>query len=274
MKQFLLLSLLISVGLFAAGNKIQEAVLVRFYTAFITNMAWGPDVGRADEILLQEDNRNTFKFGTGGALFSGQGLNEALADETGIAVSENNRYNLEYTFQRIEKFSGLKVFKRKEGRNYSVLSQKNKLSSYNPALIEWAGKNLIPKPKTKLGREITFAEVYNKVFKRMFRAYADAYVVLQQRKGGLKKEASMFKRAMGSANFDGLIYLNARYWDVLPHYTDNAEYPITLDGPKACGFWLRRQLGGTADVSIRVLAKVLKQYDSFAYGDLSKVLPK
>ncbi|MCP4870526.1 MAG: hypothetical protein GY898_17625 [Proteobacteria bacterium] len=132
--------------------------------------------------------------------------------------------------------------------------------TYDPAVIEWALKTLVPHPDQPLAGA-TFQDAYDRTFFRVVRLHALAYAELRNGHN-LEREAKAYLKAMtDEPGFYGVDWLDARYAGELDH-----AYPLPRDytmmtGSMAMGFWLRRHVDGTEDVLTQSLGVVLRVYD-------------
>ena len=139
--------------------------------------------------------------------------------------------------------------------------------AYNPAVIDWAAANLVPRPEQAF-RGGTFQDAYDQTFFRAVRLYALAHATLTTRYD-LDAEAAAYRQAMTTEpEFDGLDWLHARYGGVMAD-----AYPLPWDstmltGPMAMGFWLRRHLDGTAPRLHAHLDELLERYDPAFHAKL------
>lgn len=130
--------------------------------------------------------------------------------------------------------------------------------SYNPEIIKWGVKNLIPSPKTKIGDK-TAQQVYDVVFKRFCRLMVESYTYLEQ--NDFQKEADQYQSLMNVDQFDGLSYLSGKFQDALTSYNYTDDYS-SLQPHMALGFWLRRRLDNTDNEFLEGFTKILSMYDN------------
>jgi hypothetical protein len=131
---------------------------------------------------------------------------------------------------------------------------------YDPAVIDWAAKALIPEPGDRLAWG-TAQQVYDSMFFRVVRLHARAYIELRT-KYDLANESQGYLTAMEKApDFYGPEWLEQRYAGALASY-----YPLYADGtmlsaPQVLGFWLRRHMDGTEATILARLGDILRAYD-------------
>lgn len=131
---------------------------------------------------------------------------------------------------------------------------------YDPAVIDWAFRSLVPAPEQKFGSE-TFQQVYDRTFFRAVRLHARAYGVLHT-KYDIERESQAYMKAMkGDPEFYGVDWLTDRYAGDLQD-----AYPLPQDftmmtGPMVMGFWLRRHVDGTQATLAGGLGAILRAYD-------------
>ncbi len=131
---------------------------------------------------------------------------------------------------------------------------------YDPAVIEWALKTLVPHPSRKLG-DRTFQDVYDESFFRVVRLHLLAYAALRT-EYDLDAEAAAYVAAMtDEPDFYGVEWLENRYAGALAD-----AYPLAWDGtsltaPMVLGFWLRRHVDGTEATLVRGMDMIVRAYD-------------
>ena len=137
----------------------------------------------------------------------------------------------------------------------------------NPEFIKWIEANVIPDPTDLIGG-FSAKEIYHFVFEHFFRIHFAALQYLKQ--NNLEKQAILYHEAINSPNNTNrefiLSYLNTNYNNKIPNIysekiTHPDEYITTLDYDVACGFWLRRQLDGSAKIIAKTLFDFMANYD-------------
>lgn len=135
----------------------------------------------------------------------------------------------------------------------------------NPDAINWIASNLIPDPSTELQVEgsPTVATIYSENFQRIGRLLVETHQFLAYsgEAGILKTE---YEEAMDDDGFHGPSWLEEKFENVLvdkygPEYT-TATFGKPLP-PQMIGFWLRREMDGSADTIWSALQDFMKVYD-------------
>ena len=156
-----------------------------------------------------------------------------------------------YDLKPIEKLSGHKVYLRKSNSHRTF-------SRFNPKLIRWGHRNLIPAPQDRLQGH-TFQTIYDAIFSRFFRLMADSYLFLHHKRS-VKQEARAYLRAMKRRKFAGIAYLQNRYRGDLQAYSCQQD-GTNFTPQMAVGFWIRRSVDRTDRELYAGLQRVMTLYD-------------
>jgi hypothetical protein len=135
--------------------------------------------------------------------------------------------------------------------------RKRPFTYYNPALIQWGIDQLIPPPDLQIGAH-SAQWLYDEIFKRFFRLMGASYMYLHRQKD-VNAERLEYTLAMLSPDFNALTYLPRRYAGALSEY-DRTEF-AALQPWGALGFWVRREIDGTAPLLWGGLKVVLGRFD-------------
>lgn len=186
------------------------------------------------------------------------GLAEAIAVHLGRAKPSFG------DLRPVETLSGLKIHRRR-GQGPRDFDR------FNPAIIRWGYRNLIPAPTARLLGH-TCQELYDRIFARFFRLMAASHDYLA-RGGRMASEQRAYLRAMKRPRFDGIDYLRDRFAGALPAY-DLPANGTRLTPSMAIGFWIRRGIDGTAGELWLGLGTLLRRYDRQLWDSLQKQAPR
>jgi len=135
----------------------------------------------------------------------------------------------------------------------------NEFAHYNPEFLNWATDYLIPGAEDESFREATQA-IYDKHLSMLARAYGRTYAYLRLDPDFVEREKELYLAYLASGG--GENYFNSGDFDsffedmellqpgVFPYYAHTAA-----------GFWIRREIDGTADEFITLINKLIDTYD-------------
>jgi hypothetical protein len=145
-----------------------------------------------------------------------------------------------------------------------------KFRKVNPEAVSWVAENMLPDPEEMVqsasGYKVT--TLYDESFKNMCRLLVETHEYLDHYPVNKETEMQNYENAMNSEgddnNFYGPSWLRQQYGDVLaeeyPENDDldpnNAQRPFVF-----IGFWLRREMDGSASAVWEALGKVMELYD-------------
>ena len=235
----------------AVGGAVSLERLARLYAGWLTDpyeyMFEGEgQVGpvRAGRLQLGE-----YLGGVNGLLYYG-GLMSAVAEELRAPEPEWGDPRL------LARLSGRPI-ERPLTPEERAAGRRRPFTYYNPALIQWGIDQLVPPPDLKIG-ERTAQELYDLLMRRLFRLMAKSYLHLQ-RERDVNAERLEYALAMLSPEFDALEYLPRRFAGALPEFA--REESSALQPWGALGFWVRREIDGTALLLWGGLRVVLGRFD-------------
>jgi len=136
---------------------------------------------------------------------------------------------------------------------------------YNPDLVDWGRRNLIPDPTTAIAG-VRAQDVYDGIFQRFFRVMAEAYLHLVS-SGSYQQDMDAYLSMANDSSTDGIDWLQARYAGVLRNYPAGPD-GTTMTAQMAIGFWLRRGIDGTSDELWEALRQVMQTYGGSWYGSV------
>lgn len=164
-----------------------------------------------------------------------------------------------FNMQSVAAISGLNVFdpSRKQHdevkQNYYNGTIKDGFAYYNPEIIKWAFKHLIPNSEEKNVQGFLFQNIYDELYRKNVRLLVESYLFFPDEKS-YKVAQEDYLNAMKKPDFNGAAYLFRKYGK-----KDDCEFCFGY--PIAIGFWLRRGIDGTNDEIWQGLAKTLQVYD-------------
>jgi Novel STAND NTPase 1 len=130
---------------------------------------------------------------------------------------------------------------------------------YNTAFVNWVAENLIPGADDQALRSAT-QSIYDIQLSTLARAYCHAYQAMQNDRELVETIKVDYLRRLEAGDTDGF-FLGGYFYG----YSGAVELQhLGLFGPYAhvaAGFWLRREIDGTADEFIRIVRKLLDTYD-------------
>lgn len=176
--------------------------------------------------------------------------------------ARNDEYSCnKYDMKSIAYVSGIPVFNPKIKQHLQIKENiydggiNDGFTYYNPTLIKWATRYLIPKPKDKNSQGITFQKIYDELYKNNVRFFAKNYLYFKDEKT-YKNAQLHYKISMKTKEFNGPEYLYKYYSYENDHVNMGGLYT-----PIAIGFWIRRGIDGTNDELWQCFVKILKLYD-------------
>jgi hypothetical protein len=205
----------------------------------------------AQSVSVGDRSFGSFLAGISGVLYYGD-LNECFGRLTGsppTSYSDNSPF---------EKVSGLDIYSEK-------MDETQPFGFYNPEIVEWGHKNLIPSPSSDIAG-VPAQKLYDAVFSRFFRMMTESRLYLVE-SGTYRQEMDAYWKMAAFSNQDGIDYLQARYQSALPQYGGSWD-GTTMTPQMAIGFWIRRGLDGTSAELWTGLSKAMKIYDKTWYDSL------
>lgn len=198
-------------------------------------------------------------------IFLYSGFKDALHTYSGGEISLSNDF---YDLTPYDQFSGeISLFQDSNNQFYSWDENDHEpFHYYNPEIVKWGYTNLIPDPNSLIGDK-TAQQVYDAVMKRFFRLMVESHYLLHT--GDLKIEVEQYQSQIGMANFEALEYLTQRYAGKLTQYEEVDEYS-GLQPSYAIGFWLRREMDGSANEFWIGFSKVMDLYDQKWFSKFNK----
>jgi len=144
---------------------------------------------------------------------------------------------------------------------------------YNPKALRKLFQLLIPETKDH-SAHLAARRVYIRLFRSITRLYALNFVFLQERDGGLKRQGESFKKLIYLEAFHCPQWTKDRYAQAFSVFSMEVssfdQWILTSFGPAnddlMC-FWLRRQLGGSAETIAAGIGQLLRRYDEEFVSD-------
>ena len=245
------------------SSKFSENTLAKIYYRSLKGSYEYMFSDQSDKIQIENEYYGEYYAGLKGLILYSNlrgAITNYLKEEQGKndLILSNNFYDLmtfEYFADEIPIFlSGEKKF----NSNGIWRNGRQDFQHYNPEIIVWAAKNLIPSPETKIG-DISAKKVYNIVFSKFIRMMVESYNYLQNNE--YEKECNAYRNNFGLKSFDGLEYLNNKYSGILPAY-DKSENFTAMTSSMAIGFWLRRKIDNSNEELWNGLTKIMIAYDN------------
>lgn len=194
-----------------------------------------------------------FMAGISGILYYGD-LNECAAEITG---TEKRSYNDNAPFAEL---SDLPIYSEHmhDGQPFGF---------YNPELIEWGHRHLVPDPDTRFAG-VHAQELYDAIFSRFFRLMTVSHRYLTEQ-ADYAQEMDAYWEMARRRDPHGIEWLQQRYAGALPQH--ETRFDGTRMTPQmAIGFWLRRGIDGTQDELWKALRDVMQRYDGDWLASLSE----
>jgi hypothetical protein len=126
---------------------------------------------------------------------------------------------------------------------------------YNPAFVEWLAETLLPESRDAPMRRATQA-AYDRHLRRLARVHWIAWRALNE-SPGIRDDVIVGYSALASGRGD---YLFCALQPLIETVTPIAEAELD-EVVHAAGFWVRRQIDGTAPLFEQALCRALERYD-------------
>jgi hypothetical protein len=156
-----------------------------------------------------------------------------------------------YPDDKLSEYAGMQIFS---------MDRAAKTRRYSIKGIQWLYANIVPDPEgVYFGRSMK--ALYSALFSKTVRLFALCNRHLS--KGSAGREAAAYSKAMNVKGFNGVRYLQNTYGKIRISSPDGDRF--TSDTPLYIGFWLRRELDGSAAELWNLLSDFLKRYDNDFY---------
>lgn len=136
----------------------------------------------------------------------------------------------------------------------------NEFAHYNPEFVKWVSDYLIPGAEDETFRMAT-QPIYDKHLAVLARAYCRSYEALQLDPSFIEEQKAAYlehvKSETGGNFFNSGPY--SEYFSAMENL-ERGVFPYYAS--VAAGFWIRREIDGTADDFIIALRKLIKTYDA------------
>jgi len=166
------------------------------------------------------------------------------------------------SLEKIRYLSPVNIFtKGPHDDEYDWTSQE--FGHYNPEFLEWASTYLIPGADDEMFRRRT-QKVYDKHLKVLAESYCRSYENLQLSKELIETQKQAYLDHIAAEKTDN--FFNG---GVFSKYSNEMEvyqpglFPHYVH--VAAGFWIRREIDGTAEHFIKAIRKLIKTYDPELY---------
>ena len=199
---------------------------------------------------------------------SGEEYSPYRYDVSGFRALMNHSKSI-INLEKIRFLSPVEVFKSGPHGDEFNWNSKDDFGHYNPEFIKWATKYLIPAADDEIFRKKT-QNVYNKHLKTLARAYCRCYEALQLDKDLLEQEKTAYLAHLASGNTNNY-FRNSIYNDYFNdmEFLQYGLFPYYAD--VASGFWIRREIDGTAEEFIKAIRKLIKAYDPLLYQECNNI---
>ncbi|RMA64390.1 nSTAND1 domain-containing NTPase [Ulvibacter antarcticus] len=135
----------------------------------------------------------------------------------------------------------------------------NDFARYNPEIVEWISNNMIPDGTDAEFQQLT-QRVYNKHLKILAEAYIRSYVLLKKDSLFVEKQKAAYLEHLESGNpYNFFRNKQYRYYFNTMDKIKPGAFPYY--SKEAAGFWIRRNIDGTADEFYDLLIKLAITYD-------------
>ncbi|MCR9141022.1 MAG: hypothetical protein NXI24_02035 [bacterium] len=161
----------------------------------------------------------------------------------------------------IADLSGIPLYAPRQGnQRYST-----KVNYYNPEIIRWARRNMIPPPKDTVFGVVSYQEIYDEIFARAFHVLHATDVYLREKEAESGKDRFMvYLKLYQAKDYAGRLQLRNEFDAVYrdEYLSQEADpYNYYFSAGHAAGFWLRRGMDGTVDEVRALVREILQKYD-------------
>ncbi len=198
-----------------------------------------PYTGEGDALKYFMEGKYSYIAGTQGILDYGN-LHGAFEEVFNLNAD---------VYGTIETLSGIKCFTNEDDEDA-------KFSHLNPKIVKWLYAQLPAKTLSVKG--YACEQIYKTIFSNVIHMYVAAYyyVNFENDKDEIIKE---YEKVMYTDDYN-LDKLEDLYLDALPDYPDYYD-GTALTAPMTIGFWVRREIDGSADELWKYLQKFMNEYD-------------
>ncbi|SRX73673.1 nSTAND1 domain-containing NTPase [Aequorivita antarctica] len=131
---------------------------------------------------------------------------------------------------------------------------------YNPNFVKWISEYLIPGATDEIFRKNT-QHIYEQHLSLLARAYSLSYKAWKLDSVTMEQEKTSYLEHLSHGDFQKNYFMG----DVYSAYSYATEYKkpglLAAYAHVAAGFWVRREIDGTADEFMMALEKLIKTYD-------------
>ncbi len=257
MKKNFLITVIICLSVFFIGFSVlrniteeeQVAIIEAWFSSPYEYMFEGElyndNSGNSLQYLM--DGKHQFMAGVDGIVFYG-GLHRAFKKVFDLSSD---------AYESVEILSGIECF------SQTVENDNTKFNYLNPEIVKWLYIQ-IPDKNLKI-RNYTCKEIYQTIFSRLFRMHVKAYYYVNY-DNNKDKIIEQYQQVMYVDDYN-LNKLEDLYDGALPEF-DTYRDGTNLTPAMAIGFWVRREIDGSADELWKYLKKFMRKYDKKWFKEL------